>query len=173
MESTAKRLPLDHDRSEILAKVALFEEMRRNPEAFEALYSLMRELSFQAGQTIIEEGTLGEEFFVLVDGSASVYKKTHEGDLYKVAILNGHTGTFFGEGALIGGDTRTATIRADSLCRCMALEAKTFEIFGAQHPEWALPILKRVAQTVMQRLRNMNRDLSLLYKALVDEYSRS
>lgn len=160
------------DRSEALAKVDLFADIRSNPGAFDDLSALLRELTFQAGETILREGDQGTEFFMLADGSASVLKKTQDGDLYKVALLHGHAGTFFGEGALLAADTRTATIRADTECRCYALTAADFEKFSLEHPEWALPILRRVAKAIMNRLKNMNRDLSLLYKALVDEFSR-
>jgi CRP-like cAMP-binding protein len=167
-----KSQPEANDREEILSKVILFTEIRTNAEAFSALFRRMRELSFDAGETIFNEGDQGSDFFVLADGAASVFKKTQDGDLYKVAILHGHAGTFFGEGALLEADTRSATIRADSECRCFALSASDFESFSKEHPDWALPILKRVAQAIMNRLKNMNRDLSLLYKALVDEFAR-
>ena len=80
-------------------------------------------------------------------------------------------GTFFGEGGLLEADTRTATIRAESTCRCLVLAKADFEEFCTMNPQWALPILKRVAKAIMNRLKNMNNDLSLLYKALVDEFS--
>lgn len=170
-QATAKNLPLN-DGEEILSKVVLFTELRQNPAAFSELFGLMRELHFKAGDTIIQEGDQGDEFFILSDGTVSVYKKTQDGDMYKVAILHGHLGIFFGEGALLEADTRTATIRADTECRCFALNAEVFEQFCTAHPDWAFPILKRVAQAIMNRLKNMNRDLSLLYKALVDEFAR-
>jgi CRP/FNR family transcriptional regulator len=173
MSPTQAKSPRPNDGEEILSKVVLFTELRENRDAFTKLFSFMRELDFKAGETIIQEGDQGTEFFILADGTVSVLKKTQEGEPYKVAVLHGHLGIFFGEGALLEADTRTATIRADSACRCFALNADDFEKFSTAHPDWALPILKRVAQAVMGRLKNMNRDMSLLYKALVDEFARS
>ena len=160
------------DNQDILSKVSLFADIKDNPEAFAVLYRLMNVKHYNAGDVIIQEGDTGSDFFILADGSAGVYKKTQDGDLYKVAILAGHMGTFFGEGGLLESDTRTATIRAETKCRCLVLTKVDFEEFCNNNPQWALPILKRVAKAIMNRLKNMNQDLGLLYKALVDEFAQ-
>ena len=159
------------DNQEILSKVSLFADIRDNSEAFSVLYMFMMVRFYRTGEVIIQEGDAGSDFFILADGSASVFKKTQDGDLYKVAILAGHMGTFFGEGGLLEADTRTATIRAETECRCLVLTKADFDSFSNQYPQWALPILKRVAQAIMNRLKNMNHDMGLLYKALVDEFA--
>lgn len=156
---------------EVLSKVVLFSDLREHPEAFATLYRMMKTKTFKKSETIIQEGDSGTEFFILVDGMAGVFKKTQDGDLYKVANLSGHAGTFFGESALLEADTRSATIRAETECRCLALESADFEKFCSTNPTWALPVLRRVAKAIMNRLKNMNNDLSLLYKALVDEFA--
>ena len=173
MSNLATKPPLKLSPSEeILAKVSLFADIRHTPDAFSALFILMNWRDYNAGQVIIREGDSGSDFFILAEGSASVFKKTPDGDRYKVALLSGHMGTFFGEGGLLDSDTRTATIQAESACRCLVLTKSDFDQFCASHPEWALPILKRVAQAIMHRLKNMNRDMGLLYKALVDEFAQ-
>lgn len=160
------------DTAEILSKVSLFADIKDSPEAFAALFKLMSLRQYKAGDTIIQEGEAGSDFFILADGSASVFKKTQDGDLYKVALLHGHMGAFFGESGLLEADTRTATIRADSECSCLVLTKSDFENFCNRNPAWALPILKRVAKAIMNRLKNMNHDLGLLYKALMDEFAQ-
>ena len=147
-------------------------EFFRDPEAFNALFKLMTVRSFKGGEEIIKEGEPGTDFFILADGSASVFKKTQDGDLYKVAILAGHMGAFFGESGLLESDTRTATIRAETEVQCLVLTKNDFESYCNANPQWALPILKRVAKAIMNRLKNMNHDLGLLYKALVDEFAQ-
>lgn len=169
MSSVQKLRPSDKGLTEIVAQVSLFEDIRESGQPFHELVALMEERKFAKGDTIIAEGSSGNEFYVLAEGQAGVFKKTQDGDLYKVAILHGHKGAFFGEGALLEADTRTATITAESECQCLILDKKHFEQFCKQYPQFALPVLRRVATAVMHRLRNMNQDLSLLYKALVEE----
>jgi CRP/FNR family transcriptional regulator, cyclic AMP receptor protein len=177
--TSAKKLPevtptlaVVVDNQEILSKVSLFADIKDNPEAFSVLYKLMTLHIYKAGETIIKEGDTGTDFYILADGAASVFKKTQDGDLYKVAILAGHMGAFFGESGLLEADTRTATIRAETECRCLVLTRTDFENYCNANPQWALPILKRVAKAIMGRLKNMNHDLGLLYKALVDEFAQ-
>jgi CRP/FNR family cyclic AMP-dependent transcriptional regulator len=157
---------------EILNQVSLFSDLKTNAGAVEALLGLMKQRDFAAGETILTEGELGSDFYILAEGDAGVYKKTQDGDPYKVANLHGHTGTFFGEAGLLDADTRTATIRAETNCKCLVLSRGDFEAFAKSHPDWALPILKRVAVAIMARLKKMNHDLGMLYKALVDEFAQ-
>lgn len=177
MNFTAKTQPkgLSHSESQqVLTQVSLFADIRDNEAACMALFELMNDRHYQAGEVIIEEGDSGTEFFILADGTAGVFKKTQDGgELYKVAILSGHMGAFFGESALLESDTRTATIRAETDCRCLILEKQDFDRFCDQHPKWAMPILKRVTKTIMHRLKKMNQDLSLLYRALVDQFAQN
>jgi CRP-like cAMP-binding protein len=66
-----------------------------------------------SGETIIEEGTEGDCFYVLLEGQVSVSsttegKSVHLSDLGRGAVL--------GEVALLTGEPRTATVRATRDC---------------------------------------------------------
>jgi CRP-like cAMP-binding protein len=98
-----------------------------------------------------------------------VYKSTLEGEPYKVAILKADSHAFFGEGGLLDSEARSATIRAETRCSCLVLKREAFERFCVGYPQFALPVLLRIARAVMSRLRKSNTDLSLLYNALVAE----
>lgn len=152
-----------------LQHVSLFRELVDDPRALGALAAVMSERVYAPGDVILAEGESGEELFVLVSGHASVYKSTAEGERYVVAVLEGSRFPSLGEGALLDADARSATIRADDECHCLVLSRDAFERFSAAHPEWAMPILKRIACTVLHRLMKANADLSLLYRALVTE----
>jgi CRP/FNR family cyclic AMP-dependent transcriptional regulator len=169
--STAKKLePLETSATQsVLKDVGLFSDIAQSPHALSAIWEIMTEKTFKAGQTITEEGTDGTEMFILISGQASVYKNTPGGDEYKVAIFEGRKHVAFGESGLIESEQRSATIRADQECKCLVLSRKSFEAFSQNHPKWALPIYKRIAFGVMARLRKTNDDMLLLYKALVAE----
>ncbi len=154
---------------ESLKKVGLLSEIHSNDLAIAAFAKLVEFVEFEAGHDIIQEGTEGAEMFILVKGNASVYKATPGGDPYKVAILSGEKYVAFGEGGLIGADKRGATIKSDEACQCLKINRKDFEDFATEFPAWALPIYRRVAQSVMIRLRHTNEDMLLLYNALVAE----
>ena len=75
---------------------------------------------YVAGDTIIQQGEVGQEFFVLVRGDVDVIV-----DDNKVAQL--HAGSFFGEVALIKDEPRNATIRATSDVVCFILDKDEFQ----------------------------------------------
>jgi CRP/FNR family cyclic AMP-dependent transcriptional regulator len=157
------------NRISFLSAVSLFHELKNNQEALSRVAETMQERKFSPGEAIITENETGSEMFLLAEGTASVFKSTAEGDPYAVAILQGANHAFFGEGALLDSDSRSATIKATTECRCLVLTKDKFDRFSEAHPEWALPIIKKIARTVMGRLRKSNNDLMLLYNALVNE----
>lgn len=158
--------------SDVLAKlhdVVLFQDIKNEHGALEALASIMSSRKIAADVDILTEGQVGTEMFILVAGRASVYKQTPQGDEFKVAIFEGGKNIAFGENGLIDADARSATIRADIDCECIVLERKNFERYSKTFPQWALPVYRRIAQAVMNRMKKTNNDMLLLYNALVAE----
>jgi len=167
---TAQQLePHNLSRAEHVRLVPLFGDIKDDAGAVAALSLLMKERTYRQGDNIIKEGDTGAEMFLLIQGEAAVFKKTPEGEEYKVVILGADKHPFFGEGGLLDTDTRSATIRAQGECHCLVLDRDGFGAFSKAHPEWALPIVLRIARTVMSRVRKANDDLMLLYNALVAE----
>ncbi len=152
-----------------LKKVGLLKDIWDNELALAALIKLIHETHFEPDHNIILEGEEGAEMFILIEGTASVIKSTPGGEPYKVAILKSEFCPAFGEGGLIGSEKRGATIRADSACHCLQIQLADFEKFASECPAWALPIYRRIAQSIMIRFRQTNEDMLLLYNALVAE----
>jgi CRP-like cAMP-binding protein len=155
--------------AEILRGNVLFSDFTAELAALEAVAQIMSERSFRALDYITKEGELGSEMFFFIEGTASIYKTTSEGERYKVAVLHGTQHCFFGEGAILDNEARMATIMAESACKCLVLERDKFWQFSKKHPDWAFPILVRITREIMTRLRKTNSDLTLLYNALVAE----
>jgi CRP/FNR family transcriptional regulator, cyclic AMP receptor protein len=170
MNTAQKLTPLDESaKQSVLKDVGLFADIADSPDALSAIWDIMTERVFKPGSSITEEGNPGTEMFVLIAGKASVFKNTPGGDEYKVAIFEGKKHVAFGESGLIESEVRSATVRADTECRCLVMSRKAFEALSEKHPQWALPIYKRIAFGVMSRLRKTNEDMLLLYNALVAE----
>ncbi len=157
------------DASLILARVALMAGLKTQPEALQALAGIMKLKSYPAEHKLIQEGELGDQFFVLINGQVSIFKNTSEGDIYKVAILKSDSTPSLGEGGLIEAEPRSATVQCDQACQFLVLTRADFASFSQSYPHWAVPILQRLSLNLMSHLRRTSNDLMLLHKALMNE----
>jgi CRP/FNR family transcriptional regulator, cyclic AMP receptor protein len=71
------------------------------------------------GAVLVEEGTIGREFFFIVDGVASVRRKGR-----KIATLG--PGRYFGELALLDRKPRSASVIAETDMKLLVLEQRAF-----------------------------------------------
>ena len=79
----------------------------------------IEEVTVPAGRVLCEEGTLGREFFFIVDGTASVRRNGR-----KVATLT--PGKYFGELSLLDRKPRSATVVSETPMTLLVLEQRRF-----------------------------------------------
>jgi len=89
----------------------------------------MTKRHFAAGETVVREGDMGEEFFLISDGEVDVVRANHE-----VARLG--RGEFFGEVALISGEPRNATIVATEPLDTFVLGKSDFQAAVVSSPSF-------------------------------------
>lgn len=159
----------NEEKIKVLNKVKLLSGLHGKHEALNVLVHLMNVRSYKTDQVVIQEGKVEHELYILLKGQVSIYKNTPDQASYKVAILKDEYTPALGEGGLIEGDSRTATVRCDSDCQFLVLTRNDFNKFCDQHPEWALPIIKSIAIMLISRLHQSNKDVTLLHKALMHE----
>ncbi len=120
-----------------------------------ALIGVMTSRAFAAGQTIVEAGAPADALYWLAHGTATVKRdKTQLGEL--------HSGAFFGEIALVGGTTRTATVIAHDDVWLLEIPARAVETAAQKHPQLAEVLAFHARQRL---LANLTRT-SELFKAL-------
>ena len=83
----------------------------------------MEQQSFAAGQEIIRQGEVGDRFYLICKGSATVSIRRN-GSAERVAEL--HSGQFFGEVALLRGEPRNATVTATTDVEAFTLSKEKF-----------------------------------------------
>jgi CRP-like cAMP-binding protein len=104
--------------------------------------SQMTSIERDAGEVLVEEGRAGSEFFVIVNGSASVWRN---GRLLDHLLA----GSFFGELSLLDGKCRSATVRAESPILLLALSRREFNTLNSSIPS----ITRRIQAELGARLR--------------------
>ena len=127
---------LDH-----LRKVPLFSRM--NQRQLERLGQLADEIEVGLDDVLAEQGRVGHEFFIVLDG--------------RLVVLDGRNpiaqlgpGDFFGEIALLDGRPRTATVRAEGITRLLVVGHREFNALMDEFPSVRTAVLEAVAD----RLRN-------------------
>jgi CRP-like cAMP-binding protein len=85
----------------------------------ERIISSLPSVAVPAGETVVREGAPADKFFIVVEGEAEVVR-----DGQRVASLG--PGQLFGEVAIMRDEPRSATVRATSDLKLLALERDTF-----------------------------------------------
>ena len=122
---------LDH-----LAQVRLFRACSR--KELTTLGRASDEVRVAAGKNLVEEGQTGHEFFLILEGQASVHRKGR-----KVATLG--PGDYFGELALLDRGPRNATVKADTDMEVLVLGQREFSGVLDEVPTIAHKLLASMA----------------------------
>ncbi len=116
--------------NEIVAQSYLFRSL--DEQARGDLLSLGYVRRFPAGTTIVEEGQLGAEMFLLIEGSVRVETDSPAG---KVELATLGVGACIGEVSLLTGRPRTATVIATSTVDAAVFEKHRIDRFLDEHPK--------------------------------------
>ena len=122
---------------EALKRSPLFEGLSRTQLAH--LAPLTDDLDVPAGTVLCREGTRGREFFVIVEGEATV---TRGGE--PVATIG--AGNFFGEIALLERVVRTATVTAATPLRFFVVSDQAFNALLESDPSVERKLLLTLAR---------------------------
>jgi CRP/FNR family transcriptional regulator, cyclic AMP receptor protein len=135
------------DRLESLRKVPLFGGL--SDSELEALLQDAMERTFRPGQDLVTQGDASGPFFLLYEGRCKVLVDGKE----KRVI---GPGQYFGDMALIDGEPRSATVRAETEVKGLAVPAETF--FGILESNFN--VARKIMANLSRRARAAERALS-------------
>ena len=138
----------------VLEQVDIFEEL--TPQQLVRIDAICRERSYQRGQAIVDEGTPGQEFFIITDGQVEIQVDpdmigdgTNSHQPSTIAVLR--RGQSFGEVALVDPGIRSASARCSTgSCKLLVIDRDEF-----------LELLKSDCQMGFIIMRNFAADLAL------------
>ncbi len=122
-----------------IGHIPLFANLSADDRA--AIHRLMTEVSVEAGEVLATEGSRGQEFFVIISGSASV-------DRGGVHLADVGPGDFQGEISLLDGGPRTATITATTPMKLLVATHQEFSSLLDTTPLIARRMLPALAHRV-------------------------
>ena len=160
---------MDSDVHEKLVGIPLFAEIKDNAEHLAELMKISRRKHFTAGEVIIQEGDIGDEMYIVLQGGVEIRKRTRAGDDYTVVFLNAEQNVFFGELAMIDDDKRSATVIASRDSEFLVIRKQDFIDLGNGHPQIGLPITRAISRLLASNLRRTTQDMLTIFDALVNE----
>jgi len=128
------------DCSAVLKEIDLFSSCTKQELA--RISSLCSTMSAERGEMLTRQGGYGNEFFVVIEGTATVFRNG-----LKIATLAG--GSFFGEMALLDGKERTATVIAETDVQLLVLSRTEFRSLARVAPA----ALEKIMVGLSARLR--------------------
>ncbi len=126
-----------------LARVRIFSTLGRRD--LEKLSSACLLRHYNAGESILEEGSTGLGMFLITTGRVEVFK-THDGRKVELAVLGG--GAVLGEIALLDDQPRSASAVALEDTECLLLSRERFRTLLKRRPRIAWPIVPSLARRV-------------------------
>jgi small-conductance mechanosensitive channel len=144
-QSTVHAIPRDEAHADAVRKREIGRriEMLRGVDLFTVLSEdEMSEIAerlqyapFARGDVITKQGNVAHWLYIIMFGEAEVRYEPAHGQPQHVSTLR--PGQFFGEMALLTGDTRSATVVAKTDVECYRLEGKAFQGLMLKRPEIA------------------------------------
>lgn len=124
-----------------LSQVPLFSALGKKDLALVAKRA--EDVVVKAGKTLVAEGQTGHEFFVILEGTATVTRKGR-----KVATLG--AGQWFGELALLDRDVRVATVTASTDMELAVIGQREFAGLIDTVPGFARKLLQATARRLRE-----------------------
>lgn len=149
-----------------LLYVRLGKDPHRTIPMFEGLrplqariVTLMGELrSFPAGQPIVQQGDVGNEMYVLINGSVDVFIHNSATQHRKVRTLR--RGDVFGEMGLLRRHERTADVIANEGVEVIAVNERFLDRMQRRYPRIGAKIFLNIAKIISDRLQEVQQQPS-------------
>uniref|UniRef100_A0A671RA64 cAMP-dependent protein kinase type I-alpha regulatory subunit n=1 Tax=Sinocyclocheilus anshuiensis TaxID=1608454 RepID=A0A671RA64_9TELE len=109
---------------EFLSKVSILESLDKWERLTVA--DALETVQFEDGQKIVVQGQPGDEFFIILEGSAAVLQRRSENEEF-VEVGRLAPSDYFGEIALLMNRPRAATVVARGPLKCVKLDRPRFE----------------------------------------------
>jgi DNA-binding response OmpR family regulator len=152
------------DRAEFLSRAEVFSGLEK-PQ-LEKIGRSLEDIVLSKDEVVFTEGEEGDSFYIIARGSVRVVKSGQGKEEEVIAILE--TGANFGEMALVGKETRSATVISNDPVTLLRMKKYDFENLLADNRDLALVIYKNFVRMLSDRLRKTSESLTFS-RSLLEE----
>lgn len=141
---------------QVLGRVDLFKGL--GPDDLIQVARICSARSFAAGEVIFEEDSEGDELYIIHRGSVQVvvWIRSADGESRQTVINTLWEGRSFGEMVLIGGGTRSATIRCAEECLLLMINRYDFDRLCEGNPQIGYRVMRNIAEDLVYKMRSSN-----------------
>ncbi|MDQ6973521.1 MAG: cyclic nucleotide-binding domain-containing protein, partial [Mariprofundaceae bacterium] len=111
-------------------------------------------ITCKQGDTLIHDGEIGNQFYMILQGHMSVYIHLNDGEALKIKVLS--DGDYFGEYACIYKLPRTATIIADEDTLLLEFPDTAISSLMVQSPDAGGILMHIMAQRLIQSMTHIH-----------------
>lgn len=129
---------------------------------------------YKAGATICRQGEVGETLFILLKGEVEVYIRPDNET--EVLVRKIDAPSYFGEMALLGQMTRSATVRAATTCQTLEIDRELFDSIVQSNRVFLSAVSNKINdhlysndQTIIAELKQKNEALRAAYNNLAEQ----
>jgi CRP/FNR family cyclic AMP-dependent transcriptional regulator len=139
------------DNYDLLRKLALFESL--GAPQLKRLIFLSEHYLIQPGEYLFHKGDNTDSVFGVLSGEFSIVLPSQDGE--EIIVGKSSYGSLVGEMAVISGEPRTASMRAEMASEVIEIDSELFLETITGNPD----IAKKMMQLLATRLVNMNKML--------------
>lgn len=142
------------DEYELLSRLELFENL--DAIQLKRLIFVSQRYQLQPGEYLFRQGENTSNVFGILKGEFSVLLHSKDGE---INVAQRGSGELVGEIAVISGEPRSASMRAESACEVIEFESDHFINTVINNPQTALKMMKLLSITLV-KLNNTLEKLS-------------
>jgi small-conductance mechanosensitive channel/CRP-like cAMP-binding protein len=136
--------------NEIIRELRQIDFLRDMPEQeVRLLVPNVQVHEFGAGETLVNQGDTGDSMYIIRRGKVEVLGRTENGATRQIAVM--HRPQMIGEAAMMTGEPRNATLRAQTDVEVLELNRESFSDLFKQHPEAVEQIGEVIANRASER----------------------
>lgn len=129
----------------ILSGIPLFANVPGNVLA--SVAGAVEEVDLRPGETFIEEGTVEDCLYIIVEGQVRIHNRNSE-----IAVMG--AGQSVGELAVLDPEPRSASVSTLDETRLFRLNKEAFDEVMADRPEIATSVIRSLCQIIRERTRS-------------------
>jgi CRP-like cAMP-binding protein len=140
---------------ELLRQIPLFSNIEASKLKLLAFTS--ERVTYGPGQTLFQQGDMGDAAYIIMDGDAAILIDTPDGPL-TVATMGRNA--IIGEIAILCDVPRTATVRAESTLVTLRISKDLFFRLVNEFPQMAVEIMRELARRLEKTTAQLQKAVS-------------